>query len=524
MKRLPAFLLAVLSLSAQDWRYELITPTGDAPPARIDGAISYDADSASLFLFGGQGNSTLNDIWVYSLAKGTWKSLEPAGAAPTPRLGHTWITDPKRNRMILFGGQGRGFFSDVWAYDIKGNRWTLLAADNAGPSTRYGHSAVYDAETDRMIISHGFTNSGRFDDTWAFDLAANRWTNITPAGTKPLRRCLHHSVLDPATRQMFLYGGCASGFGPCPLGDLWSFNLKTNTWTEVTPASRPAARDHYGFSFDTRRNRVVLFGGSGAGTLGDTWFYDPTARIWNQLPTSVQGPSARLRHQGAYAAERGITYFFGGDTNSGSTNELWALSSGLPAQPRLFQGGLVNAFSGVGGAVAQGEYVSLFGDSLGPDPSITVNGLAVTPLFAQTSQINLQIPDTLESSSEVVVKVARNGESSNELRVPIVKTHPGIFPTAVNENGSLNSPTNPAEPGSVVVFYVTGQGLNSRISVNLEIGGSPAVLLFAATSPGAAGLMQINARIPSGTPSGPAAVRLRLENAESQPGVQVYIR
>jgi uncharacterized protein (TIGR03437 family) len=378
---------------------------------------------------------------------------------------------------------------------------------------------VLDPNSDRMIISHGFTNSGRFDDTWAFDLNTNRWTNITPSGTKPLRRCLHHAVLDPATRQMFLYGGCASGFGPCPLGDLWSFNLNTNTWTELTPSSRPAARQHYGFSFDTRRNRIVLNGGS---SFGDTWFYNPSTRIWNQLPTSIPGPTARSRHQGAYAAERGTTFFFGGDTNTGSSNELWALSSGLPNIPTIASNGVVNAFSGIGGAVAPGEYISVFGGSLSPDPIVSLNGTAVPVVFAGPTQINLQVPFSW-TNQDLTLKVTRSSESSNELRLPVVPAHPGLFPTAVNQDNQLNSAANPAAAGSIVVFYATGQGATPN-QVSLEIAGQPAELLFAATSPGAAGLMQINARIPAGLPSGPASVKLRISDAESQPGVQLFIR
>jgi len=525
MMRLPALLLASTLLIAQDWRYELLPPVGGSPSARIDGTIAYDANSASLFLFGGQAASTLNDLWVYSLAANQWKLLEPAGAIPAARLGHTLLNDEKRQRLILFGGQARGFFSDVWAYDIRTNRWTLLAADNAGPSLRYGHSAVLDAATDRMIISHGFTNSGRFDDTWEFDLRANQWRNLTPAGTKPLRRCLHHAVLDPAGRQMYLYGGCASGFGPCPLGDLWSFNLQTNTWTEVSPSIKPPARQHYGFSFDSRRNRVVLFGGSGAGLLGDTWFFDTGARTWSQFPTSSLAPEPRLRHQGAYAAERGATYFFGGSLNSGSSSELWVLTSGLPARPRLIEGGVVNAFSGIGGAVAPGEYISMFGDSLGPDPApeITINMNQAPHLFASNGQVNLRVPETL-ALGQAIFRVTRNGESSNELMLPVVDSHPALFPTAVNENGSLNSAANPAAPGSIVIFYATGHGLIDGSSIRLEIAGAAAQLLYAGASPGAIGLLQVNARVPSPTAPGAASVKLFVRGAESQAGVELHVR
>lgn len=101
---------------------------------------------------------------------------------------------------------------------------------------------MLDSARDRMIISHGFTDEGRFDDTWALNLSTNRWQDISPSSNRPLRRCLHHAVLDAEGNQMLLYGGCASGFGPCPLGDLWSFDLTTQRWTERSGGLKPPER------------------------------------------------------------------------------------------------------------------------------------------------------------------------------------------------------------------------------------------------------------------------------------------
>ncbi len=516
MKRLAAFLLAALTLTAQDWRYELLNPVGPLPAPRVDGTITYHAETATLYLFGGSAQEDLNDLWAYSLQRNMWRKLEPLGTAPPARLGHTLVTDAKRNRLVVFGGQARGFFSDVWAYEIRENRWVKLAADAAGPSNRYGHSGVYDPVSDRMIISHGFTNAGRFDDTWAFDFATNRWSNITPGNNRPLRRCLHHAVLDATGRQMYLYGGCASGNGPCPLGDLWSFDLNTNTWTEVTPASRPAGRQHYGFSFDSRRNRIVLQGGS---SLSDTWLYDPASRIWSQLPTNLAGPARRNRHQGAYAAERGISFFFGGSTTAGLSNELWALSSGLVAIPTLARDGVVNAFSHVGGGVAPGEYISVYGDSLGPDTSVMLDGAPIEPLFASAEQVNLQIPFTT-TTEQVRLRVRRGQEAGNELLLPVVAAHPGLFPYAVNQTGELNTASTPASPGAVGVLYATGQGRNPE--VRLELNGAAAELLFAGPSPGAAGLLQINFRVPA--QPGSYRVVLKIGSVESQAGVALFVR
>jgi len=106
------------------------------PPPRNDGTIAYDPDAASVYMFGGQANSNLNDLWQYSLNTQSWRSLTPVGPLPPTRLGHTLVLDESKRRLILFGGQGSGFFSDVWAFDLKSESWAQLGIDNAGPSRR----------------------------------------------------------------------------------------------------------------------------------------------------------------------------------------------------------------------------------------------------------------------------------------------------------------------------------------------------------------------------------------------------
>jgi hypothetical protein len=290
------FFLAFFSLKAQTLSYSILQSTnGASPSARVDGTIAYDPTGRQIFMFGGQDSQgSRNDLWSYSLADRSWTQIDDSRSAtrPQPRFGHTLVLDSARRRLILFGGQAGGFFSDVWAFDIAVSTWQQLSRDDAGPSRRYGHSAIYESARDRMVVSHGFTNAGRFDDTWAFDLTNSTWRNISPSSGRPLRRCLHHAVYNAAGGEMLLYGGCSSGSGPCPQADLWSFDLANNRWTERTPRVSPPGREHYGFAFDGPRSRAVLFGGSGnSGLLSDSWEYDPQALTWQSA--AIEGQSAK---------------------------------------------------------------------------------------------------------------------------------------------------------------------------------------------------------------------------------------
>ncbi|MDQ6666150.1 MAG: kelch motif-containing protein, partial [Acidobacteriota bacterium] len=112
--------------------------------------------------------------------------------------------------------------------------WSELPPDGVKPPARFGHTLIFDPVRDRMIVSHG----------------------LTDASGRPLRRCLHHAAYDPKRDQMFLYGGCSSGFGPCPRDDLWTFDLQSNRWTQRVSTPRPPGRERYGMAFDSRRVRL----------------------------------------------------------------------------------------------------------------------------------------------------------------------------------------------------------------------------------------------------------------------------
>ena len=537
-------------------------PSGATPSPRIDAPIAYDPVGRQILMFAGQDASgDLNDVWAYSVDRQQWTRLNPTGLSPNPRHGHTVTFDPVRRRIIMIAGQGASFFGDAWAYDIQANLWTQLSANSSGPSPRYGHSAIYDAKRDRIVISHGFTSEqGRFDDTWAFDLASNAWRDISPAGTRPLRRCLHHAVYVPQNDQMLLYGGCSSGFGPCPQGDLWSFDLGNNQWKEITSNPRPAPRQRYGMVFDDNRRQLVLFGGLGGPPLNDTWEYDPVSVAWTQVTPGGSAPAPRYRVEAAFASDLGTAFFFGGQTTT-FTNDLLLLSTIASAPPQIAAGGIQDVFSGAGGPFAPGEIIAIYGISLGPSTgaisvfdsvtatlptasagvSVTVNAIPAPIYYVRTDQVNMQIPYELDGQQEASITVNYNGVASAAETVRIAASAPRLYQGIFNQDGSLNSAGNPAPAGSIVVFYATGQGVTSPPSatgraaaapypspvapVRVTISGQDAEILFAGLAPATAGVMQVNARIPEGI-AGTADVALYLSvgNTTSQQGVTLAVR
>ena len=303
---------------------------GSGPGARWDHTLAYDENSKQLLVFGGRdiNYAALGDTWLYDLVTGDWKAVDSPG--PDPRFGHAVAVDQEAAKLILFGGQSADlFYNDTWIFDFESEIWTSLDTGSSPlPSPRYGLPAAIDGDG-KFIVSHGFTFEGRFDDTWSLDLSTGEWTEISPTSgeTRPLKRCLHEMAWDRDSGTLLLYGGCSSGFGPCPQGDLWAFDPAARAWTELTPGDGPAPRSNPAWIYDKNAKRTLLLGGlTDAGYVSDAWAggFSDEQFGWEALAPAGEAPSTRASHD--IALSRGDIYLFGGTGDAGVTADLWKLS------------------------------------------------------------------------------------------------------------------------------------------------------------------------------------------------------
>jgi len=322
----PAPTIAIDAVEALAWT-RVATEDGPEPDAREDHTLTVDADGAAAWLFGGRdGGRAFGDLWRLDLATDTWQRMDPPGDRPAKRFGHTatWLSGVG---LVVFAGQaGPRFFDDLWAFDPATGAWSALPGDGRRPEARYGTCAAVGPDG-RLWISHGFTASGRFGDTRAWDPGTGRWTVETPAdGTVPVDRCLHDCLWAPDGR-LLLYGGQTTGVAS--LGDLWALDTAGARWTEqASPA--PGARRLYGLATEGT-STAWLFGGADARDrpLADLWRWDLVTLDWTPvtLPEGAERPAARFGATLIADPARGRLLLFGGEGRAGRTADLWVLSA-----------------------------------------------------------------------------------------------------------------------------------------------------------------------------------------------------
>lgn len=291
----------------------LVEVDGRTPPPRRDHTITGEGSRAVAHVFGGRsGGRSLNDLWTLDLESASWRASKARG--PAPRFGHNAVL--YKERLVIFGGQGGPgvFFNDVWAYDPESDRWEDVSPGGTAPSPRYGASGTIIGEA--LTISHGFTDAGRFDDTWSL---GRSWHDVSPAeGPRPVERCLHRAAFVPAIDRMILFGGQTTGVSA--LDDTWLFDPEKRTWAEVG-GRRPPARNL--FADAATDDTFVVFGGTGLeGARNDTWAF--RAGTWDQLPVTGRRPDERGATAGTVSG--GSTFLvFGGMGSSGELDDLWML-------------------------------------------------------------------------------------------------------------------------------------------------------------------------------------------------------
>ena len=317
---------------------------------------------------------------------------------------------------------------------------------------------------------------------------------------------------------------------------------------------------------DFGNNRVLRFsplvflpvaGGSPTGVLGQR---DLTTNAPNWNAAGNGATAEGLYGPAGLFMDRQDTLYVG---DTGNNRVLHFLKAVSVVNSATFQGGI---------PVAPGGLAAIFGQELASESSTTAN--APWPVSAAKrevvindevraplqhvsgSQINAQIPSNAPLGSQrIAVRLEDTGELVAGGGLVIASASPGLFTAtqdgrgqaaALNQDGRVNSASNPAAKDSVVVLYGTGQGqvsppvqdgtaaassplsstvtvptsdgrtcVTSQPSMCVAVGNGFGEVQFSGLAPGFVGLWQINVKLPADTPTGNIPVRVLINGIPS---------
>ena len=234
--------------------------------------------------------------------------------------------------------------------------------------------------------------------------------------------------------------------------------------------------------------------------------------------------------------------------------------------PSLPGNAVLNGASFVGGPVAPGLIVSIFGQNLAVAKVVNVtvplpaalDGVQVffdqypAPLyFVSAGQINVQVPWELKSRFRALLTVVNNGVAGDPIEVDVEPFRPGIFdvqglgPIVINNSTErLVSADEPAQSGDALIIFATGLG---PVAPEL-ISGAPAPLtfltrgtfevdailigggqevnvrpFFVGGAPGFVGVNQVNFIVSDEVPKGSATLRLQSPGFGATQDVAIFV-
>lgn len=335
-----------------------------------------------------------------------------------------------QDAVYIYGGIGDGGsgsdkeFEDTWRFDLLAHEWTQVVPDSAvKPQHRFHHTGVLHSNStvDELVVFGGLSIGSddsslpdaatnqlpitQYNDVWRLKLSNSasslEWVkdpvsdSIAPTPRSEAGAVIHND-------QMLIFGGIAYDSNvdstPADNNELWSYNLSSCTWTQLTPvgSARPSKRFSHSVSLVKDNDgaaHLVVFSGrrlelSSWTLLDDTWLYVIGQNQW--IPVATPSSVAR-----AYTSMVSVnpmeTWFFGGyyKPTQGPNGYVYDdVVSGKLALTRL------------GNSTTDGSPAAVGTDVINPNPSrLTPQSLTVANAVVSASvKMYLSIPNAQAAS------------------------------------------------------------------------------------------------------------------------------
>jgi len=173
--------------------------------------------------------------------------------------------------------------------------------------------------------------------------------------------------------------------------------------------------------------------------------------------------------------------------------------------------------------------------------SISINGFLAPLYYVSKTQVNGQVPFEVTPGTATLV-ITTNGSAPAQITVPVLAAQSDILvqndgkqSIAVNQDGSVNTPTAPAHAGDIEVLYLSGIGIPAppvatgaaspslapfalaNYPYTITVNGVQTKVSFFGYAPGFPALVQANFQIPAGTAPGDYQVVVTV-NGVASPG------
>lgn len=227
---------------------------------------------------------------------------------------------------------------------------TLLAVPLLAnhPSPRIQAKMAFDESTGTGVLfggrgiedpATGITHATT--ETWLW--VRDQWILQFPAN-RPTPRSAHAMVYDSKRGRVLVFGGRAESTelrGKVTLlNDLWAW--QNGNWQQLDAANAPPVRQNPDLAYDRVRDRVIMFGGyryladgRTIDPLYDTWEFDGTS--WTEVQTAANGPKVD-KPLLAYDIERKQTILLGINSTFDTQMYRWNPNSkawdSVPADPK----------------------------------------------------------------------------------------------------------------------------------------------------------------------------------------------